>query len=80
MDETITCHCAFRTDLERAEDVFAFLEENYPIPSILKNFKSMPPQEQRCACCLLGNALLILEEKHKKKRKWFSWFRRKKRF
>ena len=40
MDETFTCTCQMKTDLENSADVFSFFEENYQ--NIKKGFRWKP--------------------------------------
>lgn len=63
MDESFKCSCLIKNDLENSVDIFAFLDDNYPLTGIINNLNKLSYDEQRCACCLLSTALTILSRR-----------------
>lgn len=62
MNACSTRCCQLKIDLEEADDLFSFLEENYTIRGVLDNLDHLSEKELKCACCLFGSALLELSE------------------
>lgn len=63
MNDYLICRCPIKDDLNEADDLFAFLDENYPIESLLGKLDNLSQEELKCACCLFGSALLRLSRK-----------------
>lgn len=60
MDDTCTCPCLMKTDLENSADIFSFLKENYPLALMNNNLNKCSDKELRCSCCLMATALIKL--------------------
>ena len=62
----LDCPCLMKQDLEETEDVFSFININYPLPSILENLEKVSEKELQCTTCLLCTAFIKLSEQKSK--------------
>lgn len=56
------CPCKLLHDMESSTDLFAFLNENVPIPVVLDNLHEASKNTLECTCCIFGNALWRLSQ------------------
>lgn len=56
------CYCCLKRDLEKTEDVFSFIEANFPLDPILENLNELSEKELRCTTCILCTAFMKLPE------------------
>lgn len=64
--------CPLLRKLEKANDLYAFLDEHYPIDIVLDNMHEASKASLVCTCCIFGNALKTMHRKT-------SWWKRLKR-
>lgn len=64
--------CPLLRKLEKATDLYAFLDEHYPIDIVLDNMHEASKGSLVCTCCIFGNALKAMHHK-------ISWWKRLKR-
>ena len=61
--------CPLLRELEKATDLYAFLNEHYPINIVLDNMHEASKASLVCTCCIFGNALQAIPHK-------ISWWKR----
>nr|WP_302830819.1 hypothetical protein [uncultured Bacteroides sp.] len=54
--------CKWMQKMEKSNNLFAFIEENFPLDDVLDNVEEASKGLLKCTCCVFGNALLKLRD------------------
>ena len=61
-EEHAQCPCLMKLDLEKAADVYSFLQDYYPEITDRGRWNNLSPEYLECTYCILKTALSLMEK------------------